>query len=445
MSSHEKSHEKRSLSETVRGAAQALRRPEVLFAAVALLAMAVGFIGVGGRIWFGKTVTALGSYVPWGLWIGVYVYLVWLEIGSLLVYAVLTYVFRWKALTAMRGLVYFTALIILVIALLTILLDIGHMFRFWKVYAQPAWSSPIAWMVWFHTAYLALLAAETWFALRPALVRQAGQPNLAGKVARVLLLGRTELSPEAREQGERILKVLGWMSIPLGAALISVIGAIFGVVAARPYWNATILPLVFLVNSMVAGGALLTFQYVAFWRHRVSDLPAGEAGGYPEVCRQLGRILLGLLVVALYAALVNAVLILYPNVPSHAAAVKIIFYGPYWYSFWIFHVLLGIVVPLVLLIRFSSPFGIGTAAFLMAATFIVIPLNIVIPAQLEPQLKGLAEAYMDARLVTSYFPNLMEWLVVLFMGGFGLLLFVLGLRYLPLRPARLGGKTQEEV
>lgn len=426
------SHEKRSLSETVRGAAQTLRRPEVLLTAVALLAMAVGFIGVGGRIWFGKTVTALGSYVPWGLWIGVYVYLVWLEIGSLLVYAVLTYVFRWKALVAMRGLVYFTALIILVIALLTILLDIGHMFRFWKVYAQPAVSSPIAWMVWFHTAYLVLLAAEAWFALRPALVRQAGQPNLAGKVARVLLLGRVELSPEAQEQGERILKILGWMSIPLGAALISVIGAIFGVVAARPYWNATILPLVFLVNSMVAGGALLTFQYVAFWRHQVTD-------GYPEVCRQLGRILLGMLVVALYAALVNAVLILYPNVPSHTAAVQLIFYGPYWYSFWIFHVLLGVVVPLVILTRSPSPYGIGVAAFLMAATFIVIPLNIVIPAQLEPQLKGLAEAYVDARLVTAYFPNLMEWLVVLFMGGFGLLLFVLGLRYLPLR------KTQEEV
>ncbi len=376
----------------LRHVVQVIRSPDVLLSLAVLL---IGLVGLVQRFAFGKSSTALGSYVTWGLWVGLYVYLVWLEIGSLLVYAVATHIFRWKALVSMRRLVYFVALIILTMALVTIAVDLGHPFRFWRVYTEPAFSSPLTWMVWLHTAYLVLLVAELRLVLRPA-----------------------------HEQTEKLLRVLSWVSIPLGIALITAVGMVFGVVAARPYWSITLLPLVFFTTSLVTGVALLTFLYVWFWR------PYGGLD-YEAICQQLRRILLGSMIVALYVAVVNLVLIFYSAVPSRTLPTLQVFTGPYSWSFWIYHGLLGIVVPFAILSRRLSSRWIGAAAFLVIATFIMVPLNVVIPAQVETQLPLLTEAYVHKRLSTAYFPTVTEWLFVVFVVGFGLSLFSIGKRALP--------------
>jgi len=56
----------------------------------------------------------------------------------------------------------------------------------------------------------------------------------------------------------------------------------------------------------------------------------------------------------------------------------------------------------------------------------------VIPGLIEPQLTGLDTAYTDSRLSFDYFPSVMEWLVLAFVGAFGTGLFFLGYFLLPL-------------
>jgi molybdopterin-containing oxidoreductase family membrane subunit len=81
---------------------------------------------------------------------------------------------------------------------------------------------------------------------------------------------------------------------------------------------------------------------------------------------------------------------------------------------------------------------VGGAAFLIAATFLATRLNIVIPGLVEPQLEGLDTAYTDSRLSYDYFPSLMEWLVLIFIGAFASGLFYAGFRSLPL----VGGRKE---
>lgn len=101
---------------------------------VGILALLIGGIGMYQRFTEGLRLTALGSFVPWGLWVATYEYLVWLEIGSLVVFTLMVYVFKINPILHKMALTfYLTALAILAMALILIGLNLGHPFRFWHV------------------------------------------------------------------------------------------------------------------------------------------------------------------------------------------------------------------------------------------------------------------------------------------------------------------------
>ncbi|MBE2200059.1 MAG: polysulfide reductase NrfD [Anaerolinea sp.] len=361
----------------------------------------IGGIGLVQRFVGGLRPTDLGSFVPWGLWVAAYEYLVWLEVGSLFVFTVLVYVFKWKsALPGMARTLYLTAVAILGMALILIGLDLGHPFRAWHVLIYPQWGSLMTWMIWMHVIYMGVLLTKLFIELRPT-------PQL-----------------------KRVGVWLSYISLPLGIGLVVVAGSVFGVVIGRPTWQGSALPLYFLLSSLVAGTALLTLQFVAFW-------PGERGEAYLMTAKRLGQLFLGLLIIGLIASALGGLVILYPGVPAQATALQLTLFGPYWWVYWIFHIGIGVVVPTILLLtQTQTARRVGLAAALFVITFIAVPLNIVIPPQLVIEVveKGLVIAYQGPGLHTSYFPTISEWLVTLFALSFGFLVFLYGYNVLWLRP-----------
>ena len=361
----------------------------------------IGGVGLIQRFADGLRPTDLGSFVPWGLWVAAYEYLVWLEVGSLFVFTLLVYVFKWKsALPGMARTLYLTAVAILGMALILIGLDLGHPFRAWHVLVYPQWGSLMTWMIWLHVIYMGVLLTKLFIELRPT-------PQL-----------------------KRLGTWLSYASLPLGIGLVVVAGSVFGVVIGRPSWQGSALPLYFLLSALVAGTALLTFQFVAFW-------PGQRGAAYVATARGLGRLFLGLLIVGLIASALGGLVILYPGVPAQATALQLTLFGPFWWVYWILHIGVGVVIPTILLLtQTQTARRIGLAAGLFVITFIAVPLNIVIPPQLVVEVveKGLVVAYQGPGLHTSYFPTLSEWLVTLFALSFGFLVFLYGYNVLWLRP-----------
>ena len=361
----------------------------------------IGGVGLVQRFVDGLRPTDLGSFVPWGLWVAAYEYLVWLEVGSLFVFTLLVYVFKWKsALPGMARTLYLTAVAILGMALILIGLDLGHPFRAWHVLVYPQWGSLMTWMIWLHVIYMGVLLTKLFIELRPT-------PQL-----------------------KRLGTWLSYASLPLGIGLVVVAGSVFGVVIGRPSWQGSALPLYFLLSALVAGTALLTFQFVAFW-------PGQRGAAYVATARGLGRLFLGLLIVGLIASALGGLVILYPGVPAQATALQLTLFGPFWWVYWILHIGVGVVIPTILLLtQTQTARRIGLAAGLFVITFIAVPLNIVIPPQLVVEVveKGLVVAYQGPGLHTSYFPTLSEWLVTLFALSFGFLVFLYGYNVLWLRP-----------
>ncbi len=405
---------------------------KLLLALLWALALGAGLIGVYLRLTTGHHLAAYGSYITWGLWVAAYVYLSGLSAGSFLL-STLVYVFHVKRLEPIGKLALLTSVVGLVGALFSIWIDLGFMERFWMLYTQPNPRSMMAWMIWLYTGFGIVLVLVLWRALRADLAAWSQRRDLRGSVARVLTLGARDLSATALAQDRRWLEVMSVIGIILVVAFNGGVGALFGVVGARSFWNATLYPLLFIVAALLTAAAVLTFVVAGFWPRR----------GTPEqqdLLRLLGRISLGLLGIYLLFLWSEFSITLYASIPAESAPYNQVLRGPYAWVFWGFQLALGAVVPIILLLaRPRSPAAVGLAGVCMAAGLLATRLNVVIPGFIVPLLPGLDQAFASPRLSYQYFPSTVEWLVLLFVAALASGLFYLGYQNLPI------ANTREEV
>ncbi len=425
--------------------AKQVSRLNRIFWILATLAFAVGLYGLYSRIAFGHTRANYGSYVPWGLWVAAYIYMIGLSAGAFL-FSTLVYVFNIRRVSAegtiaapavgiadgaafererleqVGKLALFTALVTMVGALICIWLDLGHPERAWKLALQTSFRSVMGWMIWLYAAYFALLLVELWLAMRGDLAAWSSRSALA----RFLTFGRRDVSPAALAADRRILRILGSIGVGLAIAFHGSVGAIFGVVAARPYWNSAITPIMFLAGALLSGGALLTF-ITAIWG------PEPGSQIHRDLMRFLGQIVLGLLALDVLPEWAEFSIGLWNGTPSEAASLLLVLFGPYWWAFWIVHVGLGVVVPgLMLIFLRRKVWAVATAGALIAVTFLAVRLNVVIPGLAIPELPGLEAAFHGPGLSTNYMPSLSEWLLFVWTVGLASLLFLIGRRVLPI-------------
>lgn len=383
----------------------------------------VGLFGWYDRFLHGHLHTAYGSLVPWGLWVAVYIYFIGLSAGSFLISA-LVYVFNLKQLERIGRLAVFTSVVTLFLALLSIWPDIGHMFRAWHVMAYPNFQSPMAWMIWLYSIYFLLVIVEMWFLLRRDLAAGASEPGWRGKVYRFLSLGSRDLSEAGAVRDRQVVRVLAAVGIPIAIMFHGGVGALFGVVAARPHWHSGMYPLLFLLSALVSGGALLTVIAAVFqdgWRRN------------REMVLALGRIVLGLLLLDVLFQISEFLVAFYGGIPGHVAGFKLAIEGPFWWVFWGWQLVLGTLLPLLVLVlpTRKDPRWVSLAGLLIAVGFLGVRLNIVIPGLAAEEIRGLSQAIASQRMTTYYVPSVSEWLLTFGIVGLGLLLFGLGEMLLP--------------
>ncbi|HWP62059.1 MAG TPA: NrfD/PsrC family molybdoenzyme membrane anchor subunit [Candidatus Binatia bacterium] len=381
-------------------------------------------LGLYLRLTTGHELANYGSLVPWGLWVAQYIYFIGLSAGAFLLSS-LVYVFGVHRFEPIGRLAVFTAIVSLVLALFTIWMDIGHLERFWHVFVYPNFGSPMAWMIWLYTTYFTLLIIEFWLLMRRDLVVARSLPGWRGRLAGLLALRSRDTSDEGLARDMRIVKVLAALGVPLAIMFHGGVGALFGVLASRPYWHSGLYPVIFLVSALASGGALLTLASAIFqegWRaHR-------------QMIIDLGRVVLGLLVLDGLLQFSELLVGLYGRERGFMASLELALFGPYWWVFWVIQVGVGFVLPVLLLaspLR-RDPRWVTAAAAAVVLGFVGVRLNIVIPGLSAEEIAGLARAVDDPRLDPNYFPSAFEWLISAGVGGLGLILFGLGEVFLPL-------------
>ena len=401
----------------------------VAYWVVVVLMLAVGAVGWYWRVTFGHKMANYGELIVWGLWVAMYIYFIGLSAGAFLISA-LVYAFGVERFRPIARLALFTALIALLMALLHIWFDLGHMARFYEVYTRPHFYSMMAWMVWLYTAYFVLLLFEFWYETRQDFIRWGKKSGLTGTLSKLLALGSKDLSPESRARDMKVVKILGSIGVPLAIMFHGGVGALFGVISARPAWHSGLYPLLFLVSALVSGGGLLTAIYAFIAPNR----------GTPEhrsLVSDLGKLVLGLVLLDVIFTFAEYSIALYGSIPGDVAPLLQVMTGPFWYVFWIGQVGLGMVVPIILLTIKSTKnnaFWVGVAGLAIVVAFVGVRLNIVIPPLSVPELKGLTEAVPSPRMTTQYVPSTMEWFLSVGIVGVGMALYALGYSLLPVKP-----------
>lgn len=399
---------------------------------VGIVLLLLGIAGWADRFVAGHRDAAYGQVVPWGLWVAGYIFCIGLSAGAFLISS-LVYVFGVKRFESVGRLSLFTALVTLIMALLFIWPDIGHMFRAWHVLAWPNFKSPMAWMIWLYSAYMLLLISETYLLMRRDFVLGSRAPGLKGAVYRLLSLGSKDDSEEGERRDHQRVRVLGAIGVPLAIMFHGGVGTLFGILAARPMWNTGLFPLMFLLGALLSGGGLLVFVAYVF-----QDGMRGDR----QALLDLGKLVLGLL--ALYALfdIAEFLVALRSGIPGHVRPLELMMFGPYWQVFWFLQIGVGMVLPAIILVTMAhSPRAIALAGLLIAVGFSGTRLNIVIPGQAAELLPGLAESLGSPRMAWLYRPSASERLLAAGVIGLGMVLFGLGEMFLPRHSHAKAGAT----
>ncbi|MCL4424560.1 MAG: polysulfide reductase NrfD [Firmicutes bacterium] len=395
--------------------------------------LVIGLLTAGGlglliqRLTWGLAVTRLTSAVPWGLWIAIYIYFVGLSAGSFLL-STLIYVFGLKQLERVGRLSLLAAIVSLFGAMLFVLIDLGHPERALQMIFSWHVTSVMAWEFLFYIAYIFLMVAELWYLMRDDLYRASQtEGGIRGTLARVLTFGYRQPADAAAaaatdQKAHSIVKVLGILGLPLAIGVHGGTGAIFGVVAARPYWNSGLFPILFIVSALASGAALITFLFALLGR---------RDGEYLSILQRLAGLMI--LFISLDALLLSAEFLvhLYRGMESHSAQYQLLF-GRYALLFWGGEVGFGMVLPtLIVAFRRNSAAWLGGAGLSMLLGIVAVRFNIVVPAYWEPMLKGLDRAVTDPRFSFLYTPGVLEAGLTIGMIAMMVLAFALAVEALP--------------
>jgi len=361
-----------------------------------------GFPGIVDRFANGHVHAGYGSYFPWGLWVASYIWLIGLSAGALMI-SVMTYVFHIEAVKKVGKMALLVAIATLVGAMMAIGIDLGHPLRAFKLILDPNLHSMMGWMAVLYSAYFVTLCLELYFAIR-----------------------KEQVVGEKRKSITTILIALGIWSVPLAFAFHGGVGGVFANLIAKPYWHGPMLPVVFLAGAFLSGGALFgTVAYI--WR------PTQNQEEFTKMMIFLGKTTLALLILDEILEISEVYVGTFYSAFGEGHLWLQILFGKYWYTFWIVHILVGVLIPLFLLIfKSKSPGAIALAGLLIAGSFLAVRLNIVIPGMLDPEIPGIAEAWVNAKLSFSYLPTIMEWQVLLFIVAIVMAVFMIGKAVLPI-------------
>jgi len=227
----------RQFTRFVRGsAALVLQGSAAYWGWVALLVALIvsGALAYARQVSEGLIITAMRDQVSWGFYIGNFTFLVGVAAAAV-VLVIPAYIYDWKPIREIVIYGELLAVSAIIMCLLFVIVDIGRPDRFWHLI--PPWGylnfpeSLLAWDV---------MVLNLYFVVNLVVVTH--------------ILNRAF---NGRHYDKWVVAPLVLLSIPMAVGIHTVTAFLFNGLAARPYWNASILAPQFLASAFCSGPAIL--------------------------------------------------------------------------------------------------------------------------------------------------------------------------------------------
>ncbi len=390
---------------------------------LALLGMALLAGLVGGLLvfWKGLWITNLTDLVPWGLWITIDLTSIALSAGAFSLCAAV-YLIGLKRYQPIARTATFIGLTGYTMAMLSLLLDIGRPDRFW--HALIYWNSgSLLWEVTMCVIlYLTVLVLESMPILASLEWLRRRFPRMAERMSHV----------------HHYAPYLAIVGLALSMLHQSSLGAVYGVLAARPIWYKPEMAVLFMYSALLGGISLTLFASLLASRltpkARINDI----------LVERVSYVVAWGLVGYLYVRFWDVFAQHYTYTPGRAEGLELLTAGPLSFNFWVLELLLGALVPMVLLLTRTTrqnPFWRTIALGLVVLG--------VIALRWDTNLSGLfvVISYVPGESIAyaSYAPSLVELVTGFGIVAFGLLSFSIGVRYLRVVDHRFAVTEKETV
>ncbi len=372
----------------------------------------IGLIAGASVLWVGLDVTNLSNRVPWGLWITVDLSAIALGAGAFSL-STIVYIFRVKSFQPIARMAVFVGFVGYTSAMLALVMDIGRPDRFW--HPMVYWN--VHSVLWEVTMCVIFYSMVLVFELAPAVLESQA------------VVRRFPRGPRIAHLLHRFTPVVSVVGLGLSLLHQSSLGATYGVLAARPLWFKPSLPVMFILSA-VAAGATFTLALTVVYENVI---------GRRQITSQLrGHIAMfaGLMTLAyLYLKLWDFLATFYySHLPARVEANSLLeSTTPYGTTFWWLEIVLGALIPAIILLTPSlrrQDVWVMLAGLLAIGGVIANRWNVTLSGLVVPMDWSPGAANLFA--VQPYTPSLAEWGVAIGVLGYALMMFTLGLRFLPL-------------
>ena len=386
------------------------------------LVLSVALIAGLAVFWFGLSITNLTDLGPWGLWITIDLSAISVSAGAFSLCAGV-YLFGLKRYEPLARTATFIGLIGYTMAMLALVLDIGRPDRFWK--ALVFWNThSLLWEVTMCVMlYLTVLVFESMPIFASFEWLRKKFPRLAQKM----------------EHLHHYAPVLAILGLGLSSLHQSSLGAVYGVIKARPIWYKPEMSVMFMFTAILGGIALTLLA--SMLSARLTAKAKVNEFLVERVSQFLGYLMIGYLYWRFWDWLAQT----YTYEPGRTEAFDLLTKGTLSFNFWMGEMLFGALIPTFILLYKPtrlSPFWrmLGLAMIVGGVVAFRFDTNIVGFLAVISYLPG--EALVS---YTSYTPSIVEWAAGSGIIAYGLLAFSLGVKYLRVVDHRLASGEHETV
>jgi molybdopterin-containing oxidoreductase family membrane subunit len=380
---------------------EAVATPRSLRAWYGLLGLLVliGAIGAVRALFPGDKGVATTPSVEWGLLIVAYVFFAITTSGLCLASSLGTVfgIDRFRPLEKRHAIL---AVLCLVTAFGVIAIDLHYPIRLvFGAALNPSLSSPMWWMGVFYGIYLCFLLTEVWSIFW---------------------------------HHERIHSIACLLSSAMAVIAPSTLGAVFGVLAARPYWSGVFTPMLTVASALLAGTALLGVVFYVVDRLRLAGHERAGILAIPAI-RSVMIIALAIVAVLIARQIIEGLI---TTDPGLSAATHALISGPLAVQFVGVRLIAGLVMPLAILLL---PWTRGARGVLAAGSLALVGvfadrLSFVAAGQIAPTT---AVSGVVSTPYAVYTPSLVEISILIGAIGSVALLYTLAERYLDLRESEV--------
>lgn len=394
----------------------------------------IGLYGYSRQLQHGLSVTDMHDYTIWGIYVSNFVFFVAISLVGSLISAILKLSnVPWR--TPLTRIAEVIAIAAIVMAAVTIVIDMGRPDRFIYVITHARIQSPITWDVMVIGTYLVISLLLLYLPLIPDLAiykdDTTGLPSWQRRVFGALAIGWS-----GTERQKKLLKksvhTLAVIIIPVAFAIHTVTSWLFAA-TTKPGWDSTNFGPYFVSGAfMVGAAAVIAVMYCCRRFLKLRNY-------FPQrVFDNMGKLLVLLSLVYLYFNINEYFMPAYKMKGLEGAHLADLLYGEHAVLFWSVQIF-GMIIPIVVLLfkkgRRPLPLFLVSCLVIVGAWF--KRFLIVVPALSHPVIP--TDRVPDAWL--HYFPTWEEWAITGFTLALALLIVTYLMRIFPIVP--VAEKIQE--